>query len=349
MNYLITATKSYHTSHSNGVAPIGLFYLANQLQRIGQPFKFSTLNEATDGKSTIYLSFLLSDHIAVINTPVKKIILGGIGANKNNIITTGKELLVFCGAASHLDEHTLLHASGLIVQPSLPADIEIPIIPDEYLDRMEIIPYNNGKGCSYGKCSFCTREKLTALDPEMAAEAIIAIYNKYKRQVQLSLDGPSKQYLNNICDYILTASVDVKWGCSAMVRNLDKEMLDKLSIAGCVSIGIGLEYLEDNVLDAISKGSTTGEYFEIIEIVNDLHMYAHFCIINFDPYVPTKYKRIHHNNLQKILNKNNIKFSFSVLQLRSNACTDEALEKVFRQRLWEKHVDAECDHYFGRD
>ncbi|KKN08043.1 hypothetical protein LCGC14_1060660 [marine sediment metagenome] len=330
MNFLITTAKSYHTSHSNDIIPIGLFYLANQLHRIGQPFKFSTLNEVTDSESTIYLSFLLSDHVSLINTVAKKIILGGIGANKNNIITTEKELLIFCGAASHLDENTLLNSSGLIVHSSLPEDIEIPIIPDEYLNKIEIIPYNNGKGCSYGQCSFCTREKLMALDPEITAEAIIAIYNKYKRQVQLSLDGPSKQYLNNICNYILAASVDVRWGCSAMAFNLDKEMLNKLSLAGCVSIGIGLEYLEDTVLDAISKGSTTNEYFEIIEIINDLHMYAHFCIINFDPYVPTKYKQIHHNNLQKILNKNNVKFSFSVSQLQSNTCTDEAIKKIFK-------------------
>ncbi len=114
-----------------------------------------------------------------------------------------------------------------------------------------------------------------------------------------------------------------------MARNLDKELINKLFFSGCMSFGIGLEYMEDNVLNAVSKGSTVADYFKIIQAIQTKGMYAHFCIIDFDSYVPSKYKQVHHNNLKKILNEYNPKFSFSVSKLSSNIRTDKALKKLF--------------------
>lgn len=329
MNYLITTTKSYHTATAAFFIPVGIFYLANQLHRIGQPFTFISLNEVNDSNGTVYLSYFLSDHLSIVNTSANKIVIGGTGAIKNNVTIPDKELLIFHGAASYFDIHTLV-SCGEITRPFIPKDVEIPIIPKEYLKNMTAITFNNGSGCSYGCCSFCTRTEEISLDPEITAEAIVRIYGKYKKQVQLSLDGPSRNYLDSICNIILKKNIKAKWGCSAMVINLDKELINKLFSAGCVSLGIGLEYIEDNVLNAISKGSTVSEYFKTIETMKTLGMFAHFCIIDFDSYVPTKYKQVHHNNLKKILNEYNPKFSFSVSKLKSNTCTDRALKKLFR-------------------
>ena len=321
--------KSYHTSSIPVSIPIGLFYLANQLERIGQPFTFIHFDELNDNDGTIYLSFLLSDHVSIVNTSSKKIVIGGIGAIRNNAIIPDKKLLIFHGAASYFDIHTLGFC-GETTRPTIPTGVEIPIIPKEYLKGMKVIPFNNGSGCFYGCCSFCTRTEAISLDPEITAEAIIRIYGKYKKQVQLSLDGPSRNYLDSICNIILKKNMKVKWGCSAMVRILSKELINKLFFAGCVSLGIGLEYMEDNVLNAILKGSTVAECFKTIEIIKTLGMYAHFCIIDFDDYVPLKYKQVHYNNLKKILNEYNSKFSFSVSKLQSNICTDKALKRLFR-------------------
>ncbi len=201
MNYLITGGKSYHTSAVVVFVPIGIFYLANQLNRIGQPFAFADINKVNDREGTIYLSYSLRDHLSIVNTSASRIVIGGSGANKNNVIIPDKELLIFHGAVSYFDTHTF-GSCGEITRPSIPKDIEIPIIPKEYLKNMRVISFNNGAGCSYGNCSFCVRKEEIALDPEITAEAIGKIYGKYKKQVQLSLDGPSRNYLDSICNII---------------------------------------------------------------------------------------------------------------------------------------------------
>ena len=95
MNYLITMTKSYHTASAAFFIPMGIFYLANQLDRIGQPFTFTPINKVNDSEGTVYLSYFLNDHLSIVNTPASKIVIGGAGADKDNVIIPDKELLIF--------------------------------------------------------------------------------------------------------------------------------------------------------------------------------------------------------------------------------------------------------------
>ena len=332
MNYLVTNIRGFHTSSNAGTIPTGIFYMAERLNQLNVPFEFVDSLVAGDitEKDNIYLSFMLKNHKVILSTLARKVIIGGTGAGTDNIvISDDKELLQIRGAGANINLDDL-SCTGEIEKSLMPKDVEMPHIPERYLRYIRLIHFNNGSGCVYGRCLFCLRDRAISLPPEITAKAICEIGKRYGKQVQLSLDGPSKQYLSSIADNILkiTNKPYPKWGCSLMSHYADRDFLKHINRSGCTSVGIGLEYLDDQILHIIQKGSEVERYFGIISNLIDLEMYAHFCLINFDPLVPEANLQRHHNNLNKMLSIKYSKFSFSLSELSSNSKLDKALASM---------------------
>lgn len=332
MNYLIIDIRGLHTARNTNIGITGIFYFAERLRQLNVPFRITGSLRDSDitNKDTVFLSFMLKDHRVILSTLARKVVVGGIGAKADNIIVSNsKELLQIRGASSNVGIDDL-SCVGMVAKPSISNDVEIPYIFKKYLGYVKVIHFNNGSGCTYKKCLFCSRPKLNLLSAEITAKAICAIYRKYKRMVQLSLDGPPKHYLLSVADNILkvTNKPYPKWGCSVMDYYVDNSFLKHVRKSGCVSVGMGLEYLDNQVLSAIQKGSTIEHYFKTASDLMSLDMYGHFCLIDFDSLVPEINKQRHYKNLYKILDMKYPKFSFALSKLCSNDKLDDALTTI---------------------
>lgn len=310
---------------------VGLFYFANRLEQLGLPFRFCRSPfEVKDNEITCFSS-LLTDHTSIFNIKASRIIVGGIGAHAN-IITAVPNVLQISGASTNITEDHIKYSTGLISIESVPNNIEIPTIPPDIQKYLKIIQLNCGSGCFYRKCLFCDRSMAVVADPELTALNICEIFKKYHCSVQLGIDGPSRNYLHRIAEELIRLQPTygkVRWACN--IRADDASNYNNLRFlvrSGLYSIGIGIEYLCDDVLQTIAKGISLKDIFEALNNGMKLDLYLHFCLIDFDPFVTKDHKEIHRYYLQKILAYRYPKISLSISTLSSNADLDIALTKL---------------------
>lgn len=135
----------------------------------------------------------------------------------------------------------------------------------------------SSRGCPYS-CIFCS-------------DAIRASYGKAYRARSPGLVVDEMEYLVNklgvnaidfidevftfdmkradeICDEIIKRELKVKWTLATRADRLNKAILKKMRLAGCSSIGIGVESGSERILQMINKGQTKEQ---IRNAVNDIH------------------------------------------------------------------------------
>jgi len=59
-----------------------------------------------------------------------------------------------------------------------------------------------------------------------------------------------------ICDQIQERELDVFWGCTARVDTLSDDLLEKMRKAGCITIFMGVESADQQMLDSTNKNIT---------------------------------------------------------------------------------------------
>ncbi len=325
MYTLILNRKGQHT-YSYEYA-IGLFYFAHRLEQLGLPFRFCESPFQVGNDEVACFSNLISDP-SIFNVNVPRIIVGGMGAHAR-VITSTHDVLQIVGASTNITKENIEHDTGLITKALLPSDVEVPIIPTSIQKNLRTIQLNCGSGCFYNKCLFCDRSKPKLTNPELVALNICEIFKRYHLSVQISVDGPNWEYLHSIASELIRLQPvhgNVLWACSA--RAIDTANYDNLRFlveSGLNSVGVGIEYLCDDVLRTINKGITVRDVLRTLHNTMELDLYLHFCLIDFDPFVTKSDKEIHYTNLYKILNSKHSKLSMSISTLLSNPELDRAL------------------------
>ena len=148
-------------------------------------------------------------------------------------------------------------------------------------------------------------------------------------QVNLSIDSTTWPYLRDIGEELLKRGCGYEeWGVSIRASDVTFERLQQLKKSGLISIGVGVEYLSDDVLAAIKKGIVIGDIYRTINAAMKNDIYLHLCLIRLDDYVPVKLKNEHYRNLDKILKLGYNKISFTYSELESNEVMDKELERL---------------------
>lgn len=150
---------------------------------------------------------------------------------------------------------------------------------DKYPNR--IIPYMTGRGCSWGKCNFCTDvvlvngrsyrsqssdkvlNDLKALNEQVGTNIIAFTDLKLNSNVQV---------WNSLIDGLPQIIDNPIWFCAVHVDNrknngLDLETLTKAKKAGLTRISFGLETASQRLLDDMKKGTTVAR---LDQFVNDV-------------------------------------------------------------------------------
>lgn len=310
---------------------VGLFYFANRLEQLGLPFRFCYSPFEVKDDEIACFSNLLTNHTSIFNIKSSRIIVGGVGAHAD-MITAVPNVLQISGASTNITKDHIKYSAGLVSTESVPNDIEIPTIPSSIRKYIKIIQLNCGSGCFYRKCLFCDRSMAVVTNPKLIALSICEIFKKYRCSVQLGIDGPSEDYLRKIAEELICLQPTygkVRWACS--IRADDASNYNNLRFlvrSGLYSMGIGVEYLCDDVLQTIAKGISLKDIFGSLNNGINFGLYLHFCLIDFDPFVTKYHKETHHYHLRKILAYKYPKLSLSISTLSSNADLDIALAKL---------------------
>lgn len=124
---------------------------------------------------------------------------------------------------------------------------DVPLIPRIYTAR----------GCN-GGCSYCVVNKFFCnkyrkRNINSALEEIRYLVNKYNVKDVLIGDlnfGANFQDAMKFCDLLMESGLDLKWWCQTRPDGLNEALIEKMAKAGCKQIGIGIESVDDEILDS---------------------------------------------------------------------------------------------------
>jgi anaerobic magnesium-protoporphyrin IX monomethyl ester cyclase len=151
---------------------------------------------------------------------------------------------------------------------------------DKYPNR--IIPYMTARGCSWGKCNFCSDVVLVngRSFRSQSQEKILNDLKELSEQVDTNIIAFSDLKLNSnvqvwnaLIDELPSIIENPIWFCSIHVDNrkkngLDFSTLDRAKKAGLTRISFGLETASQKLLDDMKKGTTVAR---LDQFVNDVY------------------------------------------------------------------------------
>jgi radical SAM superfamily enzyme YgiQ (UPF0313 family) len=131
-----------------------------------------------------------------------------------------------------------------------------------------------GRGCSES-CIYCVAnlyygKRFRKRTAQGVADEIEECINKYEIKSFLFW-GESfttdPAYGESICDEIIRRKLSVTWSTTSRVDTLNPVLLAKMKSAGCILLGLGIESVDQEVLNRARKRITTSQITDAIEMV----------------------------------------------------------------------------------
>jgi radical SAM superfamily enzyme YgiQ (UPF0313 family) len=147
------------------------------------------------------------------------------------------------------------------------------------------------RGCPY-KCSFCVwpqvmhREKYRVRSAEHVAKEFLLFHEYFPRVQEIVIEDDTfsidSKRVEEISEVLIRDRNRVPW--TANVRaNLSLEAMRKMKAAGCRLIIVGYESGSQNILNAVSKGTTVSQNMEFAERAKKARLLVHGCFMAGNP------------------------------------------------------------------
>ncbi len=130
---------------------------------------------------------------------------------------------------------------------------------DKYVDKK--IPVVTSRGCPY-RCTFCANKASMGVawrprSPENVLEEIKVWYQKGFNTFHFVDDNFTldMKRAEKICDLIIASNMKIKWDLRNGIRvdRIDENLLAKMKEAGCFYFALGIESIDQEVLDKMKK------------------------------------------------------------------------------------------------
>ena len=128
------------------------------------------------------------------------------------------------------------------------------------------------RGCPYS-CSFCSPTLRNSFGKKMRFHSIDRIIEDLKYQKSLGksiiffrddIFTVNRKFTIALCERLIEENIGLKWCAQTHINNIDKELLDIISKAGCVSLGFGLESGSQKILNNLLKTNKIDEAPELV-------------------------------------------------------------------------------------
>ena len=272
--------------------PIGLLYIASSLKKKGHEVEIINLNDSdlvvnsecviTGGLSVHYNQIKGILEEVRRQKPNAKIILGGglVSSMPELIAQQLKPDLAVVGEGEGVD----LTQTGIIQMPAI-EDLDSLPFPDygginvnSYLDRQlcgdeyylypcdkpRALPIISSRSCPFN-CSFCFHplgKKYRQRSLDNVFKEIEWLIEKYQINILCVLDELISSFperLAQFCERV--KKYNLKWMTQIRVDSVDEDTVRMMRDSGCFSVSIGIEHINQEVLDGYNK-KTTKEQIE---------------------------------------------------------------------------------------
>jgi len=145
---------------------------------------------------------------------------------------------------------------------------------DLYLSPEPVVFYAPSRGCYWGRCSFChygLTDATTVAYREVQVERIVEDLARLQRERGARVfyfcdDLMSPRLLLKLSQALIDAQLDLRWASDVKIeKSLTPERCALLKRAGCVAVTLGVESLNQRVLDLIDKGLDSGTTKEVVK------------------------------------------------------------------------------------
>jgi anaerobic magnesium-protoporphyrin IX monomethyl ester cyclase len=175
-----------------------------------------------------------------------------------------------------------------------------PLQPDEicspdwsFVDmskRLPLLSIETARGCTYN-CAYCFEvnfwgKPVRFRNPQSIIEEIKKNYQQLNiltyRIADSCFSAPEKR-CTEICDLLISNFTDrgipLKWSCYARITNLKKALLQKMKLAGCVAVCVGMESGDQKILKSMNKCYSAEQIVNGISSARELGIITHCNII----------------------------------------------------------------------
>jgi anaerobic magnesium-protoporphyrin IX monomethyl ester cyclase len=124
-----------------------------------------------------------------------------------------------------------------------------------------IFPLMTSRGCTFW-CEFCSAvrmfgRKFRMRSPKSVVDELEYLHNTYGAANFTFYDDSftvDQSRVEEICRDIHSRNLRIKWDCGTRVDMVTKDLLQKMSEAGCIAVWFGVEAGSQRVIDAMGKG-----------------------------------------------------------------------------------------------
>jgi len=141
------------------------------------------------------------------------------------------------------------------------------------VDRMPSASVLISRGCTKGKCTFCSRDVYGGRSRIHSAEYAVALFEKLMSDYgvrSLNFEDEDllafKPVMRRICEIMLEKKLDLTWAISGRVDMVDQDLLALMKKAGCWNVSYGIESGSQTILDNIKKGITIEQVRKAVEV-----------------------------------------------------------------------------------
>lgn len=135
-------------------------------------------------------------------------------------------------------------------------------LPNQY-KRLPAINIVTGRGCPWGKCTYCFESARLGYFRRISPERTIELIKKLRKDYGIKeisfwddIFVIGEKWMEDFCNLIRKEKIDLTWSCYARVDMVTPKILKKMKEAGCWNIFYGIESGNQELLDRIKKGIT---------------------------------------------------------------------------------------------
>lgn len=189
----------------------------------------------------------------------------------------------------HIDGISYKHNGRIIHNPNRPLISDLDKIPWPRLDSLVQIqtyrPVDFGaimasRGCPYD-CTFCGvhniwSRKVRYRSIQNVINEISLLKEKYEVKYFSFRDASftlNKDRSILFCNELIRRELNIKWECLTRIDLLDRNLLEKMKKAGCVTIRVGIESGDETILRSMRKFIDLEKVKEMARLLNRMGFY----------------------------------------------------------------------------
>jgi radical SAM superfamily enzyme YgiQ (UPF0313 family) len=143
-------------------------------------------------------------------------------------------------------------------------DLSLYSAPPMRVRNMPALYMELFRGCAYARCSYCTsawglKNRYRRHSPRVAAQKVALLNSRFGAREIAFVDDDfvvGKTWIHDFCAQLRDLGNPVTWTCYVRASQVDESVFSAMASAGCHQVLIGMEVLDDRLLDGLNKDLT---------------------------------------------------------------------------------------------